>query len=173
MRRSFLLTSTVLAGALALGCTDQPIPTGPSGDPALSPPALERQTVEHLTFREPWEADVISPCTGEVVHFTGELFEQQTTLAGDFHTEHNVVLTGTGTGTVTGTTYTGREVFHFGLNSPSVEAPNFVLTIKTTLRAITEGPDENFIIHLRLHVTVLPSGEFVTEVEVESAECLG
>jgi hypothetical protein len=173
MRRSFLLSTAALAGALALGCTDQPTPTGPPGDPALSPPALERQTVEHFTFREPFEEDVISPCTGEVVHFTGELFEQQTHLEGDIHVEQNVVLSGTGTGTVTGTTYSGRQAFHLSFNSPSVEAGNFTLTVETTLRAITAGPNENFIIHFRLHITALPSGEFATEVEVESAECRG
>ena len=82
MRRSFLLSTAALAGALALGCTDQPTPTGPPSVPALSPPAMERQTVEHLTFHDPWEEDIINPCTGEVVHFTGEIFEQQTHLAG-------------------------------------------------------------------------------------------
>jgi hypothetical protein len=173
MRRSFLLTSTALAGALALGCTDQPTPTGPPGDPALSPPALERQTVEHFTFREPFEEDVISPCTGEVVHFTGELFEQLTRLAEGIHFEDQTLLSGTGTGTVTGTTYSVRRAFHASFNSPSVEAANFTLTVETTVRGITAGPDENFIIHFRLHITVLPSGEVATEVEVESAECRG
>jgi hypothetical protein len=173
MRRSLLLSPAVLAGALALGCTDQSTPTGPESVPTLSPPALERQTVEHFTFREPWEADVISPCTGEVIHFTGELFEKQTHLAGDIHVEQQVVLSGTGTGTVTGTTYIGRQAFHLSFNSPSVEAPNFVFTIKSTLRAITAGPGQNFIIHLSLHITVLPSGETATEVAVDSAECRG
>ena len=84
-----------------------------------------------------------------------------------------MVFSGTGTGTVTGTTYSGRRAFHASVNSPSVEAPNFVFTIETTLLAISKGPDENFTIHFRLHITVLPSGEVATEVELESAECRG
>jgi hypothetical protein len=180
MRRSFL-SATAFAGALALGCTDQPAPTATGGDPALSSPSLARQAVSRFTRREPWEEDILNPCTGDVVHFTGEIKEQATFVGppdlleqgSALHIEDQTLLSGTGIDAGTGTMYSVRRSFHLSFNSPTLEASNFTQTINTTVRAITQGPDENFVIHFRFHITVLPNGEVATVAEVDSAECRG
>jgi hypothetical protein len=182
MRRPFLLSTAALAGALtlALGCTDQPAPTGPAGAPAPRP-NFDAQATLHFTSRRPLAFDVVSPCTGELVHFSGELFEQVTAVGPQelldqgqaLRFENQAVTSGTGTGAVTGTTYFIRDVLHFGINSPTLEALNFTLTFQETIHAITRGPGENFLIHVSIHVTVLPSGEIATTFEVVSAECRG
>ena len=69
-----------------------------------------------------------------------------------------------------GVTYTIRRTVRFGFESPTPEAPNFTNTFLTTVRTVTPGPD-NFVIHFRFHITVLPNGEVATVFEGESAEC--
>jgi hypothetical protein len=174
MRRVSLLTAA-LAGCLSLvlGCGDEPTPTGPYDQPALVPAHLESQAVQHFTRRGPFEEDVTNPCTGGLVHFTGEIKEQQTVVGPDIHAEDQTLLTGTGTDPVNGVTYSIRRTFHFSFNSPSVEAANFTETVNTTVSGITPGPGANFLLHLRFHLTVLPSGEVATEVTADSAECRG
>jgi hypothetical protein len=182
MRRPFLLSTAALAGALtlALGCTDQPAPTGPAGDPAPRPNLAAQATV-HSTTRQPFAFDVVSPCTGELVHFIGERFEQVTAVGPQelldqglaLRFEDQAVFSGTGTGAVTGTTYFTRDVLHFGINSPTAEAVNFTLTFQETIHAITRDPGENFLIQVSIQVTVLPSGEIATSFEVVSAQCRG
>jgi hypothetical protein len=62
---------------------------------------------------------------------------------------------------------------HFGFNSPTLEALKLNTMFQTTVRAVTTGAAENFLIRIRVHVTFLPSGEMKTVVEEESAECRG
>jgi hypothetical protein len=74
---------------------------------------------------------------------------------------------------VPGTTYFIRQVVNFGFNSPTLEAINVTERFQTTIHAITRGSGENFLIHVRFHRTVLPSGEVATTFEVVSAKCPG
>ena len=182
MRPSYLVT-TRLATALtfALGCADEPAATGPGAEPSLSPPSMERMAVDRFTRREPFEEDITNPCTGGLIHFTGEIKEQVTSVAPEelleqglaLHIEDQALLTGTGTDPVNGVTYTIRRTVHFGSESPTLEAPNFTNTFVTTVRGVTQGQEDNFLLHITFHLTVLPSGEVATEVVVESAECRG
>ena len=101
MPRLLLLPTTALVGALVLGCTDQSTPTGPRGDPALSPANLA-QAVVRFTRQEPFAFDVESPCTGELIHFTGEIKEQVTSVGPQelldqgsaLHFEDHAVISG-------------------------------------------------------------------------------
>jgi hypothetical protein len=183
MRRSFLLSTAAIASTLtlALGCADQPTPTGVAGDPTLAPPQFERQAVDRFTRRGPWEEDITNPCTGAVIHFVGEIKEQSTAVGPqelldqgfNIHFEDQTLLTGTGTDPVSGATYFIRRQVHFSFNSPTIEAVNLTQSFRTTVQAVTRGPGDNFLLHLRFHLTVLPSGEVATVFEVESAECRG
>jgi hypothetical protein len=180
-RSLLLLPSAALVGALALGCGYESTPTDPLDDPTATSGIAAEMAVDRLMRRGPWEEDITNPCTGGLIHFTGEIKEQRTAVGpqelldqgSSLHSEDQTLLTGTGTDPVTGATYSIHRTLHSGFNSPTLEALNLTITFQTTVRAVTSGPGENFLIRIQFHVTFLPNGEVKTVVEHESAECRG
>jgi hypothetical protein len=165
--------------ALALAGCDRA--TQPSDPAAASSPSLAAQATVHFIIREPLLFEITSPCTGQLIQFTGERFEQITAVGPQelldqgiaLRFEDQALFTGTGTEPVTGTAYYFRDVLHFGINSPTAEALNFTQTFQETLHATSPGSGQNFLIHVLIHVTVLPNGEVATSFEAVSAACQG
>ena len=182
MRRFvFLHTLAALAAGLVLGCADGSNPTDLGGDLTPAYRSEEAQAVVRFTRQEPFEFVVESPCTGKMVDFAGEIVEQVTSIGPQelldqgiaLHFEDHAVISGTGTERVTGTTYAIRQVVNFGFNSPALEAMNLTQRFQTTIRAISGGRADNFLVHVRFHLTVLPSGEVATVADITSAQCRG
>ena len=168
----------VFAAALA-GCDRAAVPTDPAG--ALPPPSFAAQATLHFTNQRPEAFNITSPCSGGEIAFMGELREQVTAVGPQelldqgraLRFENQAIVSGTGTDPVTGTTYYIRDVLHFGINSPTVEALSFTQTFQETLHAVSRGSGENFLIHVLFHMTALPSGEIASSIDVVRAECQG
>lgn len=175
----FLPITLALGSLLLLACSDRPDVTEPAtlADPATEPQAPSlAQAVEHFTFRTPQEFGLVNPCNDELIHFTGERFEQGTVIRSEgtiLHFEGVTVFSATGTGAATGNTYTLHGVNRFSFNSPNLEALNFTQTIPFMSHVTSQGKGEDFVSHHVVHLTVLPSGEFLTEVVHVRDVCVG
>jgi hypothetical protein len=184
MRRPLLIGIAAVAGALGLGCADQPTPTDSGADPAASPapgaPLAAAKATAHFEFQEPVELAFTSPCTGGLVEGTGEVVGQ-VNLVGDpfgdgilvLHSEVDGTVTGTLTDQLTGTTYTWHDTFHSVFNSPSGPALNFTTTSPGNLVAFpTDGSGAGLILHTLLHTTVDPNGVVRVTIETVDIRCL-
>jgi hypothetical protein len=167
----------ILGSALLVACSDN---TAPSAETKPEEPSLAAQQTKHITLQQPFAFDAQSPCTGELIHFTG-LDVEQITVVGppelleqgiQLHIEQKGSLTGTGTA-ASGRTYSLNDVFHFGFNSPSVAATQASVTYVETLRAVSPEPGQSFMLRFAFHTTVLPSGEVKTTFDTATGKCIG
>jgi hypothetical protein len=179
MRSGALITT--VGGVVLLACSNRFSPSDDNSPPATSGPNLAAQETRHLTFQDPIAFDVVSPCTGELVHITGQQ-DQQLTIVGppdliesgnETHIEQLETVTGTGTGIVSGTTYAIRDVFHVGFDSPSITATHGTFTSVETLHAIGAQQGQSFLIRFASHTTFLPSGEVNTTFDTQASKCIG
>src|SRR4051794_17655662 len=67
----------ILGSALVVACRDN---TAPSAEVRPQEPSLAAQQTKHITLQEPFAFDAQSPCTGELIHFTGLDVEQITVV---------------------------------------------------------------------------------------------
>jgi hypothetical protein len=100
-----------------------------------------------------------------VVHYTLD-------GSGSAHFSSSVQTNGVATGLLTGALYR----FSGASSSSSVEAPDglpYHNTFTNTFLLVSQGAQDNLLMHITLHVTVTPEGVITAEVADTRFECVG
>jgi hypothetical protein len=136
--------------------------------------------VEHIRTTQPISFEFQNPCNGEVIVFTGTE-RLHATLVGpepeSGNTPHNHFhsrVEATGTGPISGATYSIHDVFSQSFQSPSGPAPQFTASLHENFKATSSDPALNFRFKLLVHVVLNPAlSEFKLTKEREEATCRG
>jgi hypothetical protein len=138
--------------------------------------ALAQANTGKFSVTVPIDEVAENPCTGELVHFTGNLrilghFTQDAN--GGVHLHSSVQPRGiSGTGLESGTRYRGVGVSRSGVYFPPGEEPR-QFTIVSRFHVVSEGSSDNWIEKLTIHVTVSANGELTAEVVRFTSRCVG
>jgi hypothetical protein len=158
-----------------------------AGDDAVTAPTVPafvegagHNSVVQIRETQPVSFEVENPCNGEVIVFTGTE-DLQGTLIGPNpesgatpHNHFNSQVDATGTGPVSGATYSIHDIFSQNFQSPSGPAPQFTASLHESLNATTSVPGLSFRFKLLVHVVLNPSlNEFKLTKELEEATCRG
>jgi hypothetical protein len=172
---------TALAVAALLGaCADDQPATAPSA-PSLANGA-GHNTADHYTIDQPADFQLTSPCTGELIDFTGRETGQITAVdtrenldnGNSVHYEHIGRVVATGIGETTGATYQIDDLFHEDFESPSPPAPQVTITFQETIRVTGTAPGTGFTVREEFHLVLQPSSpDAKVTREVESVRCEG
>jgi len=169
---------TLLGFAIGLmACTESTAPVAPlrvlDQPPALSA-AAEAST--HIT--QPFNSSLLISCAnggqGETVALSGEveIVSHSTTDAnGGVHLSMHVRPSSvTGVGATSGLTYRGTGG---GLLSQFDAADGFpaVYTMINNFRIIGQGPGNNLLMHMTIHVTMNAGGDQTAQVDLSSQGC--
>ena len=125
---------------------------------------------------EPLDESIISPCTGEEVHFTGELhltFHTTIDAGGGIHSKFTLVPHNVrGVGSDTGIQYqaVGGHRSHFSADADS--AP-LIFTDTEMFNLVSQGGTDNFQGKFTFHVTINANGVETVVVDQASERCLG
>ena len=169
-RRALLLP---LAAVLLAACQDAP--TAPPAPEGLRPnfaAAIAFTTNEFI----PIEIIAFVPCAnggaGEDVQLSGTLHivDHVTLSENGVHAKIHFQPQGiSGVGLTTGDSYqaTGVTQEQFSSNLGAT----FTTTFVNNFKIIGAGPDNNFLLHENVHVTIAPDGTVTTEVDNFSVEC--
>jgi hypothetical protein len=171
MRSLTLTGAAMLAAALVTGCGAESGPTA-ANVPALTADATN--TADHSSSITPLDEIFVSPCNGETIHLTGTLRAEDTFVGTPeyfLHHELQVVVSETGTGLITGATYTSHDVNHESFNSPTLEAPDLTFTYNETFYFISTTPGLSFRGQFAFHFVALPSGDFKVTRDFGSLQC--
>jgi hypothetical protein len=178
MRSLTLTGAAMLATALLTACGDE---SGPAAVnvPALTANATDPNTADHFTTVEAVTFELESPCNGELILFSGTA-ETQVTLVDTrehldagfwLHMELQQHTTASGTGSVSGATYTINDIFHEGFESPNPPAPHAVLSAHATTRVTSDLAGLSFLGHF-VFQGVIPSGQdFKVTVGLDRLTC--
>ncbi len=135
-------------------------------------PTLTRaEVVTNITL--PYAAGIFIPCVPEIAIVTGELhvlISQEVDSNGGIHLKTHFQPKGvSGVGTVTGVKYqaTGVTQAHTNIHSGLAFEDTFV----NNFRIIGQGPGNNLLVHMTLHVSVNANGDVTATVENTSVEC--
>jgi hypothetical protein len=168
----------ILTAAFLTGCGSESNPTGES---TTSPTAYEiaHNTADHFTAVEAVSFEIESPCNGESITLTGTAESQVTYVdtrenldAGNsVHTEFQQRTIATGTGSVTGATYTINDIFHEGFDSPNPPAPHATFGSHSMTRVTSNVAGLSFSGHF-VFQAVIPSGQdFKVTTSLERVTC--
>lgn len=170
---------TLLGMAVGLmACAESTAPVAPLNvldqPPALSAAAAEAST--HIT--QPFNSSLLISCAnggqGETVALSGEVeivSHSSTDANGGVHLSMHVRPSSvTGVGATSGLTYRGTGG---GLVSQFDAADGFpaVYTMINNFRIIGQGPGNNVLMHMTIHVTMNDSGDQTAQVDLSSQEC--
>ncbi|MEO6056384.1 MAG: hypothetical protein ABIQ49_06050 [Gemmatimonadales bacterium] len=160
------LTGAAMVAALLIGCDADSTPTAQT-TPGVTADATDHNVADHFKSVEAVTfSDGVNPCNGEQITFTGTVESQVTVIgtrgmldAGNYlHREYQQHVRATGTGSVTGATYTINDIFHESFNSPNVPAPHLTLGDHATTHVTSDLPGLSFKAHFVFHL-VVPSGK--------------
>ena len=148
MPRSPLFLTLLLAGALGLGCADEP--TQPSYQPNASIVAQDRRSVVDAIY---------STCSGEEIPTTGfihETFTATETATGIIHLLAHVNVHVVGTSPTTGETYVVQDVFTASFPDAADLTEG---TDQIRLQLITKGSSPNqAVFTVKYHLTYNANG---------------
>jgi hypothetical protein len=177
--RRLTLTSAIAILTLSTGCaagdTMAPMP------PSLRVEEAGHNATEHQSGVDAIEFEILSPCNGELIAFTGtdtysltlvgtpEALASGFAVHGTFHSH----VRATGTGLESGATYTMDDVFQESFNSPSPPATQFTFAEHGRLHITSDVAGLSFVGYFLFRGVVLPDGEFKVVVESERVECQG
>jgi hypothetical protein len=117
-----------------------------------------------------------NPCTGEPVHFTGNIRIRGHFTAdanGGLHVQGSVQPRGIlGTGLESGTRYRLVGVSRSGDYFPPGEDLR-QFTIVSRFHVLSEGSSDNWVENLTIHVTINANGELTAEVGRFTSRCVG
>lgn len=178
MRIEHLATSALLAAAVLTACAGDDALTAPL-TPALAVEDAGHNAADHFQAVEAADFEIVSPCNGELIAFSGENTYQVTFVdtrehldAGfSLHTEFQAHTQATGTGPESGASYAINDIYHENFESPSPPAPQVTFSAHGTTRVTSDLPGLSFDIRFEFHGVGLPSGEFKVTRFVDSLEC--
>ena len=168
----------ILTAGFLTGCGSESSPTGES---TSSPTAyaIAHNTADHFTAVDPVTFMIDSPCNGESITLTGTAESQITNVdtrenldAGNsVHMEFLQRTTATGTGSVSGATYTLNDVYHESFESPNPPAPHATFGAGGMTRVSSDIAGLSFSGHL-VFQAVIPSGQdFKVTTSMEKVAC--
>jgi hypothetical protein len=169
-----LLSLTLVLAACSAG-----EPLAPSTDPSMAV-GTGHNTADHFKIDQPVAFQIESPCTGELIDFTGRETGQVTAVdtrehldnGNSIHFEHLSRVVAAGTGQQTGATYAINDVLHENFESPSPPAPQVTISFREVLRVTSSVSGAGFLVHELFHLVVTPSsGEAKVTQETESVSC--
>jgi len=169
---------TIVTAAFLTGCGSEPSPTAESNS-GLMANAVAHNTADHFTAVDAVSFELVSPCNGESITFTGTAQSQLTLVdtrenldAGNsVHEEFQQHTIATGTGAESGATYTINDIFHEGFESPNPPAPHATFSAHGTTRVTSSIEGLSFLGH-SVFQAVLPSGqEFKVTVSLDRLTC--
>lgn len=171
MKRSSL---AMLAVAVLAACSDAPT----SSPPATAAGPRLAATTFTSNAQVPFAIPAFVPCAnggvGEFVLLEGDLnllVHLTTSDAGTVSMETHAQPMGiSGTGLVTGDKYqgTGASLAHVSTGAGGLPIED---TLIESFRVIGQGPDNNFLVHQTVHVTVNENGDVTADVTNGSVEC--
>ena len=170
----------LVAAALLAACSTEEPSTAPAS-PDFRVEEAGHNAVDHFQTTEALSFELDSPCNGEVIAFSGEVTTQGTFVDTREHLDNGNVLhseiqssfSATGTGSVTGASYTIRDVSHESFDSPSVPAPQFTASFNETFHVTSSVGDLGFSFRQLVHVLNSPATGFKVTRDTESATCRG
>jgi hypothetical protein len=177
--RRLTLTSVIAILSLSTGCgaddTTAPMP------PSLRVEEAGHNAAEHQSGVDAIEFEVLSPCNGELIAFTGTdtysltLVGTPEALASGFsvHSTFHSHVRATGTGPESGATYTLDDIFQGSFNSPSPPATQVTFGHSGRLQITSDVASLSFVGYFLFRGLVLPDGEFKVVAESERVECRG
>jgi hypothetical protein len=137
--------------------------------------ALAQATTQTSNEKVPLDQIVDNPCTGELLHLTGELhilFHLTEDGNGGFHVQSHVQPQGaSGTGLVSGEQYRGVGVTRFEEYFPPGEFREFTSVNRFYL--ISAGPSDNLVETATIHATFNANGEPTAELFRLETKCAG
>jgi hypothetical protein len=177
-----LAGGALLVAALIAGCSDDrnPTMTGPA-----TPSFVEdagHNAAEHLKEVNQVSFEIENPCNGEVIVFSGTevfqatLVDKPENLENGFsvHNYFQSQVDATGTGPLSGATYTIHDIVMANFESPSPPAPQFTATFRETAKITASNPALDFTIKALVHVLLNPgTAEFTVTKDLEGATCRG
>ena len=141
--------------------------------------AVAAAAAETFTQNEsiPIDLVVFVPCAnggaGELVFMSGDLHiltHYTLSSSGNYHVKQHFQPQGiSGYGEITGDRYqaTGETQEEFNANGP----PPITDTFVNNFKIIGQGPDNNFLVHENMHVTINANGVLTSYVDNFSADC--
>ena len=172
--------SVLLLGATLAGC-DQSGAARSLTDPSLAEDA-GHNAAEHVKAVQQVSFEIENPCNGEVIVFSGTenlqatLVDKPENLANG-NSVHNQVrsqVDATGTGPLSGATYTIHDINTENFESPSPPAPQFTASIHDNAKVTSSDPALNFTIKQLVHVVLNPgTAEFTVTKDQLDVSCQG
>ena len=168
----------LLAAALVTACADDQPTTAPA-TPSFAEDA-GHNAADHFKIDEPIAFQLQSPCNGELIDLVGQETGQINAVdtrenldnGNSLHFEHHGRAVATGTGATTGAIYSLNDVFHEGFESPSVPAPQFVVSFRETLHVTSSAPGLGFTVRVLFHLVHQPPADDVRITkDIESMTC--
>ena len=127
-------------------------------------------TVNEVT---PISVNVFNPCSGELLTLTGTLHTVRTVIFSDsgqtsiyYHFQRN--LSGL---SLAGVSYYGSGINQGHASFSSPEDKPYETTSVTTLRIISQGAEDNFLLHVNSHLTVNADGTITVSHNFFSSQC--
>jgi hypothetical protein len=174
------IVPALVAAALLAACSSEEPSTAPAS-PGLRVEEAGHNAADQFKITEPLSFELDSPCNGETIVFTGEVTTQGTFVdtrehldnGNSIHSEIQSSLSATGTGSVTGASYTIHDVSHESFDSPSVPAPQFTASFHETFHVTSSDRGLDFSFRQLVHVLNSPATGFKVTRDTETAICHG
>ena len=179
-----MISSRTIAGLLlgvSLAACDQTGAGRSPTEPSLAEDA-GHNAAQHVTEVNEVSFEIENPCNGEVIMFSGTEVLQATYVDKPENLEngnsvHNYLhsqVDATGTGPLSGATYSIHGVSMENFESPSPPAPQFTARFHDTAKATSSDPALDFTIKQLVHVLLNPgTAEFTVTKDVEAVTCQG
>jgi hypothetical protein len=173
------IAGLLLAAALA-ACGENGAAGSPT-EPSFAEDA-GHNAAEHFKEVNQISLELENPCNGEVIVFSGTEVLQATVvdkpenLENGFsvHNHFQSQVDATGTGPLSGATYTIHDITMTNFESPSPPAPQFTFSIHDAAKVTSSDPALDFRFKALVHVLLNPgTGEFTVTKDQEGATCQG
>ena len=179
-----MISYRMIAGLLlgtALAACDQ---NGAARSPTEASLAEDagHNAAQHVKEVTPVSFEIENPCNGEVIVFSGTELREATfvdkpeNLANGFsvHNQFRSQVDATGTGPLSGATYSIHDINTGIFESPSPPAPQFTASIHDNAKVTSSDPALNFTIKQLLHLLLNPgTAEFTVTKDQLEVTCQG
>ncbi len=177
---SYRTISTLLLGAALAACDQTGAARSPT-EPSFAEDA-GHNAAEHIKQVNPVSFEIENPCNGEVIVVSGTEVLQATyvdkpeNLENGFsvHNHFRSQVDATGTGPLSGATYSIHDVIMQNFESPSPPAPQFTSSFHETAEVTSSDPALDFAFTALVHVLLNPgTAEFTVTKDRQEATCQG
>jgi hypothetical protein len=178
---TYYRTISALVLGAALAACDQSGAAGSPTEPSFAEDA-GHNAAQHIKEVNQVSFELENPCNGEVIVFSGtevlqatfvdkpENLENGSSVHNHFHSQ----VDATGTGPLSGATYTMHDVTSTNFESPSPPAPQFTASIQDAAKITSSDPALDFRFKALVHVLLNPgTAEFTVTKDREEATCQG